>query len=82
MKILTRELYNKKSNHLHTYNLLQKHSYTDPVSEPKLSRKQTSDYYTSVDTAKAPREVRYQATPTSLQDRDGVVVTTLIYRYK
>ena len=48
-----------------------------PVTESKIIKKANVDYYTSVDTAKAPREVRYQATPTSLQDRDGVVVTTL-----
>ena len=48
-----------------------------PVTEPKIIKKASVDYYTSTDTAKAPREVRYQATPTSLQDRDGVVVTTL-----
>ena len=48
-----------------------------PVTESKIIKKASVDYYTSTDTAKAPREVRYQATPTSLQDRDGVVVTTL-----
>ena len=48
-----------------------------PVTESKIIKKANVDYYTSVDTAKAPREVRYQVTPTSLQDRDGVVVTTL-----
>ena len=48
-----------------------------PVTESKIIKKASVDYYTSTDTAKAPREVRYQATPTSLQDRDGTVVTTL-----
>ena len=48
-----------------------------PVTEPKIIKKASVDYYTSTDTAKSPREVRYQSTPTSLQDRDGVVVTTL-----
>ena len=48
-----------------------------PVTESKIIKKASVDYYTSTDTAKAPREVRYQATPTSFQDRDGVVVTTL-----
>ena len=48
-----------------------------PVTEPKIIKKASVDYYTSTDTAKAPREVRYQTTPTSLQDRDGTVVTTL-----
>ena len=33
--------------------------------------------YAKVDVNKAPREVRYTITPTALQDRDGVVVTTL-----
>ena len=48
-----------------------------PVTESKIIKKASVDYYTSTDTAKAPREVRYQTTPTSLQDRDGTVVTTL-----
>ena len=48
-----------------------------PVTEPKTIKKANVEYYTNTDVNKAPREVRYQATPTSLQDRDGVVVTTL-----
>ena len=48
-----------------------------PVTEPKIIKKASVDYYTDVNTTTAPRAVRYQATPTSLQDRDGVVVTTL-----
>ena len=48
-----------------------------PVTEPKVIKKANVEYYTNTDVNKAPREVRYQATPTSLQDRDGVVVTTL-----
>ncbi|AGH26519.1 hypothetical protein CPPG_00203 [Cyanophage P-RSM1] len=48
-----------------------------PVTEPKTIKKANVEYYTSTDVNKAPREVRYQATPTSLQDRDGVVLTTL-----
>ena len=48
-----------------------------PVTSASTIKKSTLEYYSSTDTTKAPREVRYQATPTSLQDRDGVVVTTL-----
>ena len=48
-----------------------------PVTESKTIKKANVEYYTNTDVNKAPREVRYQATPTSLQDRDGVVVTTL-----
>ena len=48
-----------------------------PVTEPKTIKKANVEYYTNTDVNKAPREVRYQATPTSLQDRDGVVLTTL-----
>ena len=47
-----------------------------PVTEPKVIKKAIIDYSTSAKVT-APREVRYQVTPTSLQDRDGVVVTTL-----
>lgn len=47
-----------------------------PVTEPKVIKKAIVDYSTSAKVT-APREVRYQVTPTSLQDRDGVVVTTL-----
>lgn len=48
-----------------------------PVTSASTIKKSTLEYYSSTDTTKAPREVRYQATPISLQDRDGVVVTTL-----
>ena len=47
-----------------------------PVTEPKVIKKAIVDYSTSAKVT-APREVRYQVTPKSLQDRDGVVVTTL-----
>jgi len=47
-----------------------------PITEPKVIKKAIVDYSTSAKVT-APREVRYQVTPTSLQDRDGVVVTTL-----
>ena len=48
-----------------------------PVTESKVIKKSSVEYYTNTDVNKAPREVRYQATPQSIQDRDGVVVTTL-----
>tara|TARA_A200000113_G_scaffold63644_1_gene54720 strand:- start:587 stop:1618 length:1032 start_codon:yes stop_codon:yes gene_type:complete len=48
-----------------------------PVTSASTIKKSTLEYYSSTDTTKAPREVRYQATPISLQDRDGVVATTL-----
>ena len=48
-----------------------------PVTEPKIIKKASVDYYTDTNTTTAPRSVRYQTTPTSLQDRDGTVVTTL-----
>ena len=48
-----------------------------PVTSASTIKKSTLEYYSSTDVSKAPREVRYQVTPQSLQDRDGVVVTTL-----
>ena len=48
-----------------------------PVTSASTIKKSTLEYYSSTDVNKAPREVRYQVTPQSLQDRDGVVVTTL-----
>lgn len=48
-----------------------------PVTSATTIKKSTLEYYSSTDVNKAPREVRYQVTPQSLQDRDGVVVTTL-----
>ena len=48
-----------------------------PVTESATIKKAITDMYTKVDVNKAPREVRYTVTPTALQDRDGVVVTTL-----
>ena len=48
-----------------------------PIQDSKIIKKVVTDYYTDTNVTKAPREVRYTATPTSLVDRDGVVVTTL-----
>ena len=48
-----------------------------PVTEQKVIRKAITDIYADTNTATAPRNVRYQATPKSLVDRDGVVLTTL-----
>lgn len=48
-----------------------------PVTEQKVIKKAITDIYASTDTTSAPRNIRYQATPESLVDRDGVVVTTL-----
>ena len=48
-----------------------------PVTEPKVIRKTVTDFYTSTDANKAPREIRYTTTPDSQIDRDGVAVTTL-----
>ena len=48
-----------------------------PISDAKTIKKAITDIYTRVDVNKAPREIRYTITPTSLEDRDGVVVTTL-----
>ena len=48
-----------------------------PVTDSKIIKKAIADIYTRVDVNKAPREIRYTITPTSLEDRDGVVVTTL-----
>lgn len=48
-----------------------------PVTSASTIKKSTLEYYSSTDVNKAPREVRYQVTPQSLQDRDGTVVTTL-----
>ena len=48
-----------------------------PVTESKIIKKAVTDYYTDTNVTRAPRQVRYTATPTSLVDRDGVVVTTL-----
>ena len=48
-----------------------------PVTDAKIIKKVVTDYYTDTNVNRAPREVRYTTTPTSLQDRDGVVVTTL-----
>ena len=48
-----------------------------PVTDAKIIKKVITDYYTDTNVNRAPREVRYTTTPTSLQDRDGVVVTTL-----
>ena len=48
-----------------------------PVTDGKIIKKAVTDYYTDTNVTRAPRQVRYTATPTSLVDRDGVVVTTL-----
>ena len=48
-----------------------------PITESKIIKKAVTDYYTDTNVTRAPRQVRYTATPTSLVDRDGVVVTTL-----
>ena len=48
-----------------------------PVTEQKVIKKAITDIYADTNTATAPRNVRYQATPKSLVDRDGVAVTTL-----
>ena len=48
-----------------------------PVTDAKIIKKVVTDYYTDTNVNRAPREVRYTTTPTSLQDRDGVVITTL-----
>ena len=48
-----------------------------PVTDSKTIKKAITDYYTSTDTTKAPREKRYTVTPTALTDQDGVGLTTL-----
>mgnify|MGYP001166331733 CR=1 FL=1 len=48
-----------------------------PVTDAKTIKKSITDYYTSTDTTKAPREKRYTVTPTALIDQDGVGLTTL-----
>ncbi len=48
-----------------------------PITDAKVIRKSITDYYSSTDTTKAPRQVRYTGTPTSTVDRDGVGLTTL-----
>ena len=48
-----------------------------PVTEQKVIKKAITDIYADTNTVSAPRNVRYQATPKSLVDRDGVAVTTL-----
>ena len=48
-----------------------------PITDAKVIKKSITDYYTSTDTTKAPRQKRYTATPTSTVDRDGVGITTL-----
>jgi len=48
-----------------------------PITDAKTIKKSITDYYTSTDTTKAPREKRYTVTPTSTIDRDGAAITTL-----
>ncbi len=48
-----------------------------PITDSKVIKKAITDYYTSTDTTKAPRQKRYQVTPTSTIDRDGAAITTL-----
>ena len=48
-----------------------------PITDAKTIKKSITDYYTSTDTTKAPRQKRYTVTPTSTIDRDGAAITTL-----
>ena len=48
-----------------------------PITDAKVIKKSITDYYTSTDTTKAPRQKRYTVTPTSTIDRDGAAITTL-----
>ena len=48
-----------------------------PITDRKVIRKSITDYYTSTDTTKAPREKRYTVTPTALRDQDAAAITTL-----
>jgi len=48
-----------------------------PITDAKIIKKSITDYYTSTDTAKAPRQKRYTVTPTSTIDRDAAAITTL-----
>ena len=48
-----------------------------PITDTKVIKKSITDYYTSTDTTKAPRQKRYTVTPTSTIDRDGAAITTL-----
>ena len=48
-----------------------------PITDAKVIKKSITDYYTSTDTTKAPRQKRYTVTPTSTIDRDAAAITTL-----
>ena len=48
-----------------------------PITDKKVIKKSITDYYTSTDTTKAPREKRYTVTPTAYRDQDAAAITTL-----
>ena len=62
---------------IYTFQFIAKTYLYGPITESKIIKKAQVDMYTSKDTTKAPRQVRYTATPTALTDQDGVAITTL-----
>jgi len=62
---------------IYTFQFVAKTYLYGPITDSKVIKKSITDYYTSTDTTKAPREKRYTVTPTALVDQDGVGLTTL-----
>jgi len=62
---------------IYTFQFIAKTYLYGPITDSKVIKKSITDYYTSTDTTKAPREKRYTVTPTALTDQDGVGLTTL-----
>ena len=62
---------------IYTLQFVAKTYLYGPITDSKIIKKSITDYYTSTDTTKAPREKRYTVTPTALTDQDGVGLTTL-----
>ena len=62
---------------IYTFQFVAKTYLYGPITDSKVIKKSITDYYTSTDTTKAPREKRYTVTPTALTDQDGVGLTTL-----
>lgn len=67
---------------IYTLSFVAKSYLFGPVQDSgtgtKLITAVNTDMYDKVDTVTAPRKVRYQVTPESLIDRDGVVITQLV----
>ena len=62
---------------IYTLQFVAKTYLYGPITDSKIIKKSITDYYTSTDTTKAPREKRYTVTPTALTDQDGIGLTTL-----